>query len=264
VVAILTLLVTSLPGAEAEEEEEDDEQEEGFWRQVTFGWRFISARSALLMLLLTMMLLNFFIGISGVAVTPLVLSFASPAVLGTVLAVGGAGMLLGGLVMSAWGGTRRRILGLLGGLLVASVFIVLYGLRPSPVTVAIGAFGLFFCFPIIGASSSAIWQGQVPGEMQGRVFAVRRMVALAAAPVAYVVTGPLIDYVFRPLLAPGTQLASLTAPVLGTGPGRGIGLLFVLMGLCVLLVAAAGVANPRLRRVEGEPASSQAAPSAAG
>jgi DHA3 family macrolide efflux protein-like MFS transporter len=263
-VAILTLLVISLPRPSAEEDEEE-EGDERFWRQVTFGLRFIRGRSALLTLLLTLTVLNFFIGMSGVAATPLVLSFASPAVLGTVFAIGGAGMLVGGLVMSAWGGTRRRVVGLLGGLLLAGVFMMLYGVRPNPIPVAIGAFGFFFLFPIVAASSSAIWQAQVPREMQGRVFAVRRMVALGAAPVAYVVTGPLIDYVFRPLLAPGTQLASLAAPLVGTGPGRGIGLLYMLMGLCVVLVTAAAVANPRVRGVEGEaPAGSPAASTAAG
>jgi len=109
-----------------------------------------------------------------------------------------------------------------------------------------------FAAPVINASSQAIWQSKVPPEIQGRVFAVRRLIAQFTAPVAYLAAGPLADRVFEPLLAPGGSLAGSVGRVLGVGEGRGIGLLFVVLGTLLALISVWGYLQPRVRRVEDE------------
>jgi MFS transporter, DHA3 family, macrolide efflux protein len=219
------------------------------------GLRFIRGSGGLPSLLVMFGVLNFFVNIAVVAATPLVLAFASPATFGAVAAAGGAGMVAGGLVMVIWKGPARRVPLMLAALCGSGIFIGLYGVRPWAPLVAAAQFGFFFCLPIANASSSGIWQRRVPVGMQGRVFAVRRMLAQVTVPVAILAAGPLIDHVFKPALAPGARLAPALGPVFGTGPGRGIGLLFVLMGLAMVATALAGAANPRLRAAEGtEPA----------
>jgi MFS family permease len=64
--------------------------------------------------------------------------------------------------------------------------------------------------------------------------------------------GPLSDRVFEPLLATGGPLTGSVGQLIGSGPGRGIGLLFLLMGSLTILTAVAGFLQPRLRRVELE------------
>ena len=88
--------------------------------------------------------------------------------------------------------------------------------------------------------------------MQGRVFAIQHTIARAAAPLAYLLAGPLADGVFEPLLVSGGALAGSLGRVIGTGPGRGIGLLFVVMGALKMAVSAAGYAHPRVRLIEDE------------
>jgi hypothetical protein len=77
------------------------------------------------------------------------------------------------------------------------------------------------------------------------------MVARAASPLAYLLAGPLADRLMEPLLAPGGPLVPGLGQLLGSGPGRGIGLLFVLMGLAKVAISLAGWLNPQIRNVEG-------------
>jgi hypothetical protein len=53
------------------------------------------------------------------------------------------------------------------------------------------------------------------------------------------------------MIADGLLTGAL-APYLGAGPGRGMGLLRALMGLCILLIALLGYSYPHIRRIEEE------------
>lgn len=161
-------------------------------------------------------------------------------------------MLTGSLIMSVWGGPRRRIHGVLTFELLSGVCFMLIGLRPSFWLVAVGVFGAHATIAIVFGSNQAIWQSKVAPDIQGRVFATQQMIARAAAPLAYLLSGPLADRVFEPLLAPDGGLVASIGQVVGTGAGRGIGLLFVLMGVVKILVSLAGWMNPRIRHVEDD------------
>jgi len=109
-----------------------------------------------------------------------------------------------------------------------------------------------FTMPIINGSSQAIWQSKVAPDVQGRVFSVRRMIAWSTMPLAYLLAGPLVDKVFKPLLVEGGALAGSVGQVIGVGAGRGTGFLFIVIGFLSVLVAASGYLNPRVRMVEDE------------
>jgi len=185
-------------------------------------------------------------------ITPMMLEIASPQVLGMVISIAGSGMLVSSLAMSAWGGPQRRIAGLLGFELLCGLCIAVMGLRPSAWLIALGAFGAHFTLPIINGSNLAIWQSKVAPDVQGRVFAAQQAIAKAATPLAYLAAGPLADRVFGPALVSGGPLAGSVGQVIGVGPGRGIGLLFIVMGVLTVLATAVAYLNPRIRLVEGE------------
>jgi MFS transporter, DHA3 family, macrolide efflux protein len=221
-------------------------------RQAGFGWTYIRQRPGLLALLAYFSGINFLFPFGLVLATPLVLSFAGTEELGMVLAIGAAGSVVGSLVMSAWGGPKRKIHGILGLGPVLALGLVLAGLRPSVPLVAAGLFLAFSAIPILNASSQAIWQVKVEPDVQGRVFAMRRMIAQITAPLAFFLAGPLAENVFNPLLEPGGALAGSVGAVLGTGEGRGIGLLLVIMGLAFLALTAIGYSYRRLRLLEDD------------
>ena len=227
------------------------------------GWRYIAAKRGLLGLLLVFAANNLFSGMAQASFTPMILEFASPDVLGVIAGAGGAGMLAGSILMMTWGGPRRRVRGILGFGFLLGVFTLLTGLRPSPVLVGATTFGMFFTLPFIGGCDVAIWQAKTAPAMQGRVFATRRMVALSSVPLAYLVAGPLAERVFKPLLLPGGPLVESLGPVFGVGPGRGLGLLFVAVGVAVMLVSSLSYLIPRIRDVEENLADAAVQPSGA-
>lgn len=249
-VAVSTLLAIRVPRAPVSAE--GAAVRGSLWRETLAGWSYIRQRTGLLVLLALLATTNFSMGILQVLVTPMVLSFTSPAVLGRVLTVAGLGMLAGSLVMSVWGGPRRRVAGILFFLLLQGLSLMAGGLRPSATLIA--AVGIVFLFstPMILGCSQALWQSKVPPDLQGRVFAVRRMVAWSTLPLAYLVAGPLADRVFEPLLAPGGPLAGSVGRWIGVGEGRGIALLFIFLGVFVVLTVAVAARHPRLRRIESE------------
>jgi len=217
------------------------------------GWAFVYRRAGLVGLLMFSALNNFLFGVVEVLFTPLVLSAGSVAVLGWSSSIAASGMLAGSLLMSAWGGPRRRIpfFFLMVGL--QGVLAIVVGIRPSLPLIMLGAFGYMFVFPLLGSTQQALWQTRVPHHMQGRIGAVRGAVGNAALPLALVIAGPMADRIFKPLLVAGGSLdGTLAATVLGTGPDRGLGLLFVVMGLASIAVAALAYLHPRIRHVEQE------------
>jgi hypothetical protein len=183
----------------------------------------------------------------------MILDMTSPDVLGYLASIVGVGMLIGTLVMSAWGGPKRRIHGVLFFLFLAGLFTIGFGVSASLTIMAISGFFMMLVLPIINGSSQAIWQSKVAPDVQGRVFAVRRMIAWSIIPIAYVLAGPLNDRIFKPLLVEGGSLAnSVVGQVLGVGPSRGTGLLFITIGILSALVALSGYLNPHVRNVEDE------------
>ena len=135
---------------------------------------------------------------------------------------------------------------------IAGLGIFLVGVTPSIVMVTIALAMVFFTLPFIEGCTSAIVQSKVDQKVQGRVFAITHMIAGFMAPVAYVAAGPLADKVFEPLMAPGTAFAEKLGPLIGTGQGRGIGLLLMVVGIILLLTTLVGFCIPRLRKVEDE------------
>jgi MFS transporter, DHA3 family, macrolide efflux protein len=250
VFAVATLLLVRVPRPEAAVVRGSGKT--ALWNDLTLGWRYISARPGLKGLLLFFAVVNLLWAMVGALITPMILSWTTSDELGLIVAIAGAGMFAGSLLMSTWGGPRRRIDGVLRFELLSGLCFVLMGLRPSFWPVAAGAFGAHVTIAVVFGSNQAIWQSKVAPEVQGRVFATQQMVARAAAPLAYLLAGPLADRVFNPLLTADSPLAGGIGQLLGTGPGRGIGLIFVLMGAVKVAVTLIGRASPRIRYVEDE------------
>ncbi|MBN2334786.1 MFS transporter, partial [Candidatus Bathyarchaeota archaeon] len=89
-----------------------------------------------------------------------------------------------------------------------------------------------------------------PPEMQGRVFATRAMIARISQPVAMAITGPLADRFLLPGMMPGGALAPVFGWLVGTGPGAGISLLVLAMGLLGTVIGFGAYAFKQVRDVE--------------
>jgi MFS family permease len=248
--AIATLLAIHIPRPPANPEGPSGQG--SLWREARSGWWFIRQRQGMLALLILLAITNAGVGMVQVLLTPIILSFESPAVLGWILTTAGFGMLAGGLVMSVWGGPRRRVAGILGFLLLQGLILMAGGLRANAMLIGASAFLYMLALPILNGTSQALWQAKVEPGLQGRVFAVRRMVAWSTLPLAYLSAGPLADRVFEPLLADGGPLAGTIGRLIGSGRGRGMALMLIVIGFFIVLAAALASRSARLLRLESE------------
>jgi MFS family permease len=222
------------------------------WKDMAVGWQFISARAGFLGLMVLFGLGNYANLMTDTLMPPMLLELSSPTVLGSVLSTGGLGMLVGTLLMSAWGGPKKRIYGVLIFKTLAGLAIMAIGLFQSIPLIALATFFYYLPFPLVNGSDQAIWQSKVPPEVQGRVFSIRRMLARSMIPLAYLTAGPLSDQVFKPLLSADGALASSLGQLFGVGACRGMGLLIFLMGLFIVILTLATALNPRVRKMEEE------------
>jgi MFS transporter, DHA3 family, macrolide efflux protein len=221
-------------------------------QEATYGWKYIMARPGLAALMLLFSVTNFTTEMTVVLFTPLILSFGTTTQLGMAMSLCAMGFLVGGILMSIWGGPKRRLKMVIVFMLLLGVFLGLIGLRASVGLIVIGGFLSTLCVPIISSSNQVIWQKKVAPDIQGRVFSIRRTITLATPLLTYVVAGPLTDRIFEPLMTDHGRLAGSIGQILGTGAGRGIGLLFVVMGLLLVLATAVGCLSSHLRHVEDE------------
>jgi len=90
----------------------------------------------------------------------------------------------------------------------------------------------------------------VPAAVQGRVLAARRVMTESAGPIVLLVAGPLADRVFEPGMGGHGWLRSGFGWLVGTEPGAGMAVIFVLTGLLSLLVGVLGFAVPWLRQLD--------------
>jgi MFS family permease len=220
---------------------------------LSLGLKFIWSRPALVRLLAFFAVANVAAGFTMALLTPLVLRTGSTTNLGEVLSTEGLGVLAGSILMIAWGGPKRRVHGILGAGLLFGVGITVIGLRPWIPLIAAGVLIYAVCLPIVNTCNSTLWQRKVPAEVLGRVMGTLRMVALSTIPASALAAGALSDGVFEPLLRRHGALAASVGRVLGTGPGRGIGLVFVLVGLVPVVAAAATYRSAHIRGLETRP-----------
>jgi len=219
---------------------------------LAFGWTYLRRLPGLFALVSLFAATNFCMAMVQVLLTPLILSFASPVALGTVDAVAAAGLLLGSIALTVWGGPRRRMAAIMTCFGFQALILFLGGVKPSITLIATAAFAFMFTLPFINGWTQVILQSKVAPDVQGRVFGVASMISLGSVPLASLIVGPLADRVFEPMFAPGGALAGSIGRLIGVGPGRGIGFLFVLLGTLTFAVLAVASLNPRLRWLESE------------
>ncbi|HPC05685.1 MAG TPA: MFS transporter [Anaerolineaceae bacterium] len=249
--AIGALLVIFVP--QPQRTEEGQKAQGNMLKEAAFGFRYIFARPSLLGLQMLFFAGNLFSGVAFTVMAPMILARTNQNALmfGTVQTAGAIGAVVGGIAMSAWGGFKRRIHGVLAswiwfGLFSACLVGTGFGL---PVWVAGAALGEL-AIPLMNGSNQAIWQAKVAPDLQGRVFSSRRLIAWFTNPVSPIIGGTMADFVLEPAMRAGGFLPDTFGWLVGTGPGSGMGLLMLICGVLISLVGVAGYFIPVIRKAE--------------
>ena len=250
-IAVSTLLVVPIPSPRSSPSSPTERS--SIWRDSLFGIRYILARPSLLGIQLVFLVCNFLWSIAMTTQTALILFRTGQNVnlLARVSSAGALGGVMGGVLMSVWGGPKRRIHGVLvGWAILGLVGTTFFGLgRSWPVWATFLFLGMM-TVPFMNGSNTAIWQAKVDPAVQGRVFAIRIMIARAFLPLAKLIAIPLADRLLEPVMQVNGSLTPIFGGLVGVGPGAGTALIFVFAGILVTMVALGAYAVPQIRRAE--------------
>ena len=221
-------------------------------KEAAFGFRYIFARPGLLGLQLVFFFGNLFLGVSNTLAQPFILAKTGndELTLGLVLSVGAIGSVGGAILMSAWGGFKRRVYGVLVGWIVVAVGVAIVGLSSGTIGWIVGAVIMFSVSPIMNASNQAIWQAKVEPDVQGRVFSARRLIAWFSNPISPIIAGVLADQVLEPGMRAGGALVPVFSPLVGSGPGSGMAVLFIIVAGLTALMGVVAFSFRVVREVE--------------
>lgn len=223
--------------------EKEDMKKVPLRKKVMEGYSFIFQRKGLLALLIFFAVVNFFLNISMVLLTPLVLSFNGTIALGSVQMAGGAGMLIGSLVATVTKKQKHLMRNIYIAILFAALNLIVMGARESVFLIGLGRFLFLFAVPIANTSAVVLWQLKGPTYLQGRLFAARQMMVRAVVPLAYLLVGPLVD---------GLQLNGAGSVILGEGIGATYRLIMMVSGMILSIMTVTLLMYKPMRNLEKE------------
>ena len=205
------------------------------WIQAVAGLRYVWSRRPLFYLFMFMGINNFFVAGMFVLRTPYILARTGndEIALGLIMSVASAGAIAGTVAMSIWGGFRPRIHNILPSAAMIGLSLVFIGTQSNPYLIAAGAFFGAIFPSIINASLISILQIKVPPDLQGRVFAAIQQMSMTLMPLSYLLVGPIADNIFEPAALDAWAFS----PIVGSGIGAGMGLMQVIAGSIVVIVA---------------------------
>lgn len=224
------------------------------WQDIFFGFQYVFQHSNLRILLFITTAFWFVHDFGEALYDPMILarSHGNVTVLASTSVAAGVGGVTGAILVSLWGGPKRRIRGLLNGMIGAGISKTIFGLGQSPKVWIPAQCSSSLNFPLLSSSEDALWFANVTPEIQGRVFAASALILQACSAIATLIAGPLADRVFEPAMQFNDWFAALFSPIVGTGAGAGIALLYVLTSIGLLAVGIGGYWIPQRRIVETE------------
>jgi hypothetical protein len=136
--------------------------------------------------------------------------------------------------------------------LALGVFCVVTGMRADLTVIAIGVCGMTAWLTLLNGIYTTIVQVKVPQRFHGRVFAMNTLIAWSTLPVGFGLVAPYAASVLDPLLLDNGALAPTVGALIGTGPGRGIGFMYLLFGAAILVITLVAMRIPALARFDQE------------
>lgn len=226
------------------------------WDNFRFGGVFVMGDARLRGLLVFQLCASFLGALVIVMATPMVLNFASPETAGVVLALGGCGMVVGGLGAGTLFRRVPRWRALLWAVMFGGIVLIAVAIHRTLFTVAVGGFLYFSVLYGINSLSDALWLSRTPPASQGRVIAFRNACLLLVQTLGFAVAGPAVERGLRVALEePGTPLV-VALSLLGE-KGLEIGALYLLVGLSSIALASVAWRSRTLRGLERPPEESK-------
>jgi len=189
-------------------------------KDLKYAWKYLIQKEGLMQLIVFFAFLNFIASLSMILLGPLMMSVYNSQAYGNVQAGIGLAMLLGGLCSSLIPDTKNKIKRILLILSLCSIGPIISGTTLNRIIITGGFFIFMFPVPYVNTLLMSIFQIKIERNVLGRVGALMTAILAAITPIAYLCAGPLADYVFEPLM---------------NEKGRGIGLIFIISGILLII-----------------------------
>jgi MFS family permease len=218
------------------------------WRA---GLHFLWSRRPLFIMVTLASVFSFLITSVFALTTPYVLArTGSEVTLGFITALMSVGGIVGAIAIGAWGGFKRRINTIMTGIILVLVATILFGTNQSPILMGGTLFVAMMGVTATNTTLMTLLQAKVPGDMQGRVFAIFMQLTLVLTPLGYLLIGPLADQVFTPLASSSGWTEGVPGMLFGIDAAGGMGALFAITGGLGLVVTLITYALPSVRGME--------------
>ena len=226
------------------------QEKQNFLKSLVEGWYAVKENGFVMYLIMIISLVTFFIGFVQTLLTPMMLSLTDVKMLGIIQSFSSIGLIISSLIIGIFVISTKYTKQLVIGLGFAGYFISMMGLTTNIYFIGGAIFLLFASLPFVNTSAEVLIRKTIENEKQGRAWGIIGIISQLGYVVAYSISGLLADNVFNPLLVEGGALASTIGSVLGTGQGRGIGLLFIISGMMVVLLAVITYKNKSIKLYE--------------
>lgn len=208
-----------------------------FLADFTDGFKYTFSQKSLICLLSIISAVTFFVGFLQALIGPMILAFSNSKTLGIVQSVSVSGMVFSSFLIGIFSKIGNQVKILSVSLAVAGIFYALFGVSVNTIFIGISGFLFFSSLPFVNTALEVLIRKKVENKIQGRVWSIVSLISQLGMIVAFSTAGILADKLFNPLLMNNGLLASSVGKIIGTGEGRGIGFMFVVSGIFVILTA---------------------------
>lgn len=216
------------------------------WADFAQGLGFLRRSPGIMALMLLITLITFLMGFLQTLLTPMVLDLADETTLGFVRSIAAVGMIVTSLLIGVFS-MKGSYLGWIAWCLAGGGVIVFFlGAIPNVLVIGALSFGFFMILPPVNTGIEVLVRSAIPNETQGKVWGLMGLISQFGYVVAYAVSGFLADVVFNPMLREGGALADSLGRFIGVGESRGIGFIFMIIGV---LLACISAVIPRTRSI---------------
>lgn len=208
-----------------------------FFKELKEGMQYIVKDKGVASLVLLMAFMCFFIGCVQMLIIPMVLPIGSVKTVGFMESVSAIGMVMGSIVISILGIKKHYSKILMVSLIACGCFMALIGTSTYMAFILIASILFFATLPFVNTCADVLIRVRIPNEVQGRVWGLISLLTQIGCVIAYATCGIFADHIFQPMMQKNGILAGSIGKVIGTGEGRGIGLMLIIAGVLMVVVA---------------------------
>ncbi len=212
-------------------------EKQEFFHDMADSFRYLLSQKGVLWLVLLTSMVCFYIGLLQSLFSPMMLTLTNSKTLGIALSISATGMLVSSLFIGILGIKKSMVFILSWSLALAGLFYALMGLFTAVALIIVFCFLFFSTLPFVNTSLEVLIRSNVENAKQGRIWSMVYAISQVGYILAFGSAGFLADHLFNPLFYSGGSLSQTVGQIIGTGPGRGIGFLFVISGLLVSILA---------------------------